>query len=275
MVGETQRVMTPDNAQSFAGLNIVKTRTVVNRGLCMGLFGGGGAGKTTIAASILQSEFSPRVLHCDAEGGASAIAHLDVDTARITSWSEAQRIGAEFRKAKLGDTPWDTIIWDNTTELQNLNIQSICGDAPPEIQQWGKSTSDMLRFTRFWRDLSQAIGINVILVCWDEIEKEESTGIWKRRVCFTKKLQAQYPGIIPFLGHVSPNERDANSRVLSFRPSNKTDAKFRVAPTEAAAKIPLELYVQRDAPVLADILDTIRGGKPWPTAKYAPPARNS
>lgn len=275
VLASSKTVLTPDNVHLFPGLTIVKTKTVVNRGLCLGLFGPGGCGKTTVAASIAASEFSKRTLHLDVEGGASSIAHLDIDTVPIAKWTDCQAVSKVFRDARADALPYDTVIWDNCSELQNVNLTSICGDRAPEIQEWGKSTADMLRFTRFWRDMARLKGLNVIFVLWEEIEKEESSSAWKRKVSFSNKLAAQWPGIVTWIGQVKTFERDPKARQLSFTPTPKTDAKFRVAPNEAAANIPLELYVPRDAPVLADILDTIRGGKKWPEARYKPPAKAS
>lgn len=268
-------VLTPENVRSFAGLRVIKAQEIpVSRGLCLALCSPGGAGKTTTAATICKSKEAGKVVVFDIDASTDSIAHLPVDVVQIEKWPDMQAIGREYERLKPGDEyPWDTLIWDNLTEAQNRNISSIVPAGDIQIQHWGKSTADILRFTRFWRDQARRLGINVIFNVWEEQERDEASGRYRRHVSFTNKLAAQWPGIVTMIGHISAVDRQPDKRRLSFTLNRDTDAKWRVAPTDPAAKIPTEMIYGVDDPVLGDLLDAVRNAKPFPIAKYSPPQK--
>lgn len=255
---------------SWGGFTVTKTGAIAkDRGFCIALYGMGGSGKTTLAASIRTSKHAGRILDIDIEGGADALAHIpDIDVYSPKSFTAVDNL--IDRIAKDTKCPYGTIFIDNMSELQNLSIQGLVPvDTMPQLQHWGKCTAEMLSFTRKCRELSKKRGINVIFMVWSEFDKEESNAQWHNHVCFTPSLAKQFPGIITMVGLVTPTVRPPYIRKVSFVASEKTDSKFRIAPTDAAADIPLELYYGINDPVLADMLDAIHGDKPFPKARYA------
>ena len=128
--------LTPETARLFAGLNIVPAREIVNSGLCLGLCGTAGSGKTVTAANIHKSQHAGKVLVLDAEAGSSSIADMPVDVATIKRWSELQDVGKEITKN--GTVEFGTIIIDNMTEIANMRLQEIAGGAQPQIQHFGQ-----------------------------------------------------------------------------------------------------------------------------------------
>lgn len=270
------RILTPNNVESFAGLRIVPSREIVNNGLFLALYGQGGSGKTTTAAMLTKSQHAGRALLLDAEAGASAIAHLDtVDVAPITKWTEITKLRSELERVSHRDElPYWTYIIDNMTEIQAMHIAEVAGIGNEvQIQHYGKVMADILRELRAWRELTRRLGVHVIICLWEERDKDEETTRWTRRVYLTNKLAQAFPGVMNLVGHILPVRNAPDLRKISFLPGENVDAKFRVAPTERAATLPKEIYYAADKPVLADMLDTIRGDHEWPASKYPAPTR--
>ncbi len=280
MVVSNPKIMTPANARQFAGLQITSTRESINNGLVIALYGQGGVGKTTMAAMITKSKNTGKALIFDAEAGSSAVAHLGdtVDTTPITRFSQLDDAGKALDRWPPDEPlPYDNYIFDNMTEMMHMRIQEIAGPGKDiQIQHWGTCTADFLRETRRWRDRARKLGINVIFCVWEDREKDESLGNkWTRRVFFTPKLAQAFPGIVTMVGHILPVQNMPEYRKVSFQASEITDSKWRAAPNENAAQIPLEIYYKADMPVLADILDTIKQGTAWPASKYPRPQRQT
>lgn len=269
--------MTPQNIRMFAGLQI--TNETTETGICMGMYGTGGSGKTTTLAEIVYSPYGTPALLVDVEGGSSSVEHLmplGLDIVKPSKWSEVENIRREFKRGLGGGHAYKSLIWDNVSELASMLMKSIT-PTQPQIQHWGQMTATMLEFIRENRDLARLEGINTLFCLWEETEKDELTGIVRKKLNLTPKFGAAFPGIVTMVGRLTVvgKARDDYVRQLSFAPSTDTDAKFRVAPTDVAAKIPLELYLRRDVHFLADFLSTVRDGTPFPADKYKAPIRQA
>lgn len=253
----------------FGNIAIRKASESDPWGVCLALYGPPGVGKTTAAGKIsLVSEGSP-VLFLDAEGGTRSISHLNkCDVAQVGTWPELVSVSQQIMAQKK-DCQWKTIVIDNMSEIQAINVKSIVGDRIPQIQDWGKTTADMLNFTRLWRDFARFNSVNVILIAWASPSKEEFNGIeiTKQDVAFTPSLARQFPGIVDIVGHLTVEQNQ--TRTLSFAPSNRTAAKFRRSGDENAVKIPLIIKFGEQHNPLGDIITTLRTGTPWPAEKYA------
>jgi len=259
-------VFSKDNKKSFAGSKIVTAEVSIDWGLFCILYGHAGCGKTTLAAAAEDSEYGKPCVIMDAEGGVRSIAHRKQQVIKITKWDQVTNIIEALKSGK--DCPWKTIIWDNASELQVKNMEKVnpSGDAPTQ-PQWGKNTIEMLQWIRDCRDIAQTRSINIIIIAWDSVE--DDAGSKRRYIHFTPKLSEKAPGIVDIIGHITVQNNPPNfTRILSFSPSPKTDAKFRRAENEPAVDIPLQIpYGLANLP-MGDLLDTLRGGKPWPKNKY-------
>lgn len=232
------------------------------------LYGKGGAGKTTLAATALNSRFirDGRMLHCNAEGNGHVLHHLGerMKFTQILRWGQVEALTTHF-KAHKHDHGYDCVIWDNMSELQELHIRSIVPEGTDkQIQHYGKNTAAMLDFTRTWRVLSEETKLVVIFIAWEDAWKED-TGTMHSQVQFTPSLQKQFPGIVSSVGLLTAEGR--NLRKLSFIASKNNDTKLNRSQDSNAMGIPLELY----NPDLGPMLDTILGGDKFPTERYARP----
>lgn len=251
--------------KTFAGLNVRQATEETPAGISIAIYGAPGVGKTTLAAQASLSEYGGRTLFLDAEGGTRSISHLsNVDVIDIVDWNTFGKVTTELANPN-APCEWGTIVLDNMSEFQAVNLRHIVDKRMPEIRDWGQTTSDMLYVTRLYRDLARKRGFNVFYIVWEAPEKDE-TGIIKRDVGFTPSLARQFPGILDIVGYLTVDNNGI--RVLSFAPSVRTAAKFRRSRKEQAMKIPLTLYYGVDDTPMVDLLNTLKGDLPWPDGKY-------
>lgn len=251
------------NVETLGRFKLRPATTPPASGMCIALYGAAGVGKTTLAAQAALSPLGSPVLIIDAEGGSRAVAHMqNVYVADVKSWKEITEVSNEVAK----QAQFKTIVLDNMSEFQQINLKGIVGNGMPQIQHYGQNTNEMLNFSRLWRDISRDTGVNVIFIAWESPEKDESTGIIKRDLGFTPSLAKQFPGIIDIVGYLTVNQKGL--RVLNFAPSVRNAAKFRRSQTEVAMQIPLQLTYGLNEYPMVDLLNTLKGGETWPTGRY-------
>jgi GTPase SAR1 family protein len=277
-------VLTRENAnrviKSYGGVEISPVSSP-DRGLVLGIYGPGGVGKTTLAATITDAadDLGSPALLLNARGNPHVISSYagKIDIADITRFDQVEKIRADMLRDK--SLEYKSVIIDNVTELWSMDLRDRYG--PMTTVEWTKhsaSTSDIMQLVRNWIDMAE-IGpkLNVIFVFQETPETRDirgRTGVIVSEVAFNKALQSHIPSLINFLGrlYIHTNEPPYR-RVLDFRPIDTIhQAKLQVDRDDQYAKqIPFEVY----DPSLASILDTIRGHKPWPAEKHAAPQRTT
>lgn len=272
-------VMTPNNISDFAGLKISKA--TAPRSIFLAIYGTGGSGKTTLGAEVvngLEEDGNPTLL-VDIDRSSSSVIHLQdrgLNILPIETWNDALKILTAFKR---GDTPFKAIMWDNISELLALCIRHYAPSGMPEgsaaIQTWGKINAAMMEFVRDMRTYCSRDGIHLIMVLWEEREKDKLTEIVRNKVLLNPAFAAAFPGMATMVGRLSVPGGEATNyvRLLDFAPDERFDTKFRVAPTEAAADIPLKLYVKQGSNFIVDFVNTVKYGKEFPKNKYTKPTR--
>lgn len=272
----TATTLTPQNAAAAIkgwGGFVVQPVSNMDKGLALGLYGPGGIGKTTLAATITDSIHAPRALLLNARGNPHVIgSYADkIDVIDISKYDEQEKIRQQVLKDG-ANFPYQSVIFDNVSEVFYRRLTELYGPiADITWQKHSATTADMLQLVRNWMDLTEGgPKINVIFVFQEVPETRTIRGQEvpsRSEIAANKALQSQIPTIINFMGRLYQMEdTPPYRRMLDFRPVESVhQAKFQVDMTDPVTKeIPMEVW----DPSLASLLDTIRYHKPWPTSKH-------
>lgn len=260
--------ITQENASIvIPGLDIKYSSDYVNLGTNWTFYGQGGAGKTTLPASLNGTEFGP-VFFLASESGISVVQDKKIPYADMAKWSDMEKLLNAFK----GPNPpaIKSVVLDNLSEMLSICIHMVAPSGQPTQPEWNKITNYMCDMVRDFRDLTKRMDLNVFFLAWDADERDELQAV-KKDINFTPALRKAFPGIVDTVGHIAVLDRRPDMRKISFAPSPKTIAKFRRAPTANARKIPFEIYYTLDNMPLVDILRTMKTDQPWPTERYPVP----
>lgn len=261
--------LTPANAPRRLGATQLQRIPPFAGGLIMGIYGPGNAGKTTLAATITDSELGTPALLLNAKGNPFVIEHYadKIDLVEIKQFAQVEAT----RQAVLQDKqrPWKSVILDNVSEMWSMDLSELYG--PTTDVEWTKhsaSTADILQLHRSWIDLAMATGINVVFIYQESNEARTIRGQKvesRSELGFNRALQSQVPSLLNMLGRLYViSDPPVYRRMIDFRPIETMHQSKLQLPPALLAKIPYEQY----DPSLADILDTLKGGREWPTAKH-------
>lgn len=269
--------LTPVNAltviRKLGGLD-VKPVSNEERGLILGIYGEPGIGKTTLAATITDSEFGRPALYIDARGNPHVVnSYADrIDVVTIEKFAQLEAIRQSLLKDKTLD--YKTIIIDTLTEAWSIDLRDLYGPtADVDWQKHSASTADVLQLVRNYVDLSTSgPKVNVVFVMQETVEERtiNNQKITRSEIHFNKKLQEYLPSLVNFLGRLYIYEQNAPfRRVLDFTPAPTLhQSKIQRDPNDPAARdIPYQVY----NPSLAPIVDAIRGHVAWPVAAHERP----
>lgn len=132
------------------------------------IYGDPGAGKTTLAATAQDHDEMKNVLFANIEGGLVSIAHRgDIHEKKIKNTAALEALAWDLAQGKYKSV--HTVVVDNVTELQTLNLQEIVQAAIDSgrnmvknrartiddvwQEDYMKSTKQLGRLFRFLRDL--------------------------------------------------------------------------------------------------------------------------
>lgn len=251
-----------------SGIVILKASELPpENGICMSLYGQGGAGKTTLVADAANAT-DKRTLFLNAGGGLDAISHrTDFEYIELFEYRSFRNMRNALKR---GGHPFGNVIIDNLCEVINQNQTEVSGSPTGviEIGDWNKITREIIFSVREFVVIAQQQGINVFFLCWDSDEKDDR-GVLKKDLAFTPALRKEYPGVVTIIGHVGVTN-DPLRRQLDFAPGPRTVAKFRRNgdPKSTANQIPFKIVYGLDNLPLADIIKTWKGEQGWPANKY-------
>jgi phage nucleotide-binding protein len=239
------------------GLKVMRANEVVDAwGLNMVLFGIPGAGKTALAATAQDSPYGADVLFIDVEGGTRTIAdRKDITVFKPDTFSEVREMYDWIVDAgESGGHSFKTIVIDTLPELQRIGLKEILSSSKnpdwPGIQDWGKSTEQMMAMVRAFRGLSQGHGYNIIFTAHANEQKDEVTGAVMVRPNLTPKATEMVCGAVDVVGYLSRNP--AGVRELRLEPTNTIMAKYR----QPRSGVQLPTVIQD--PNLVSILEHLR-----------------
>lgn len=245
-------VLTPD---TIAGLRIVSPEAY--EWIKLLVYGEPGVGKTRFAGSaVLVPEMQP-VLVLDFEGGTLSLQDMsDINIVRLTSWEKVDRLyGSLYDK-----NPYKTIVVDSLSELQKFSMSEIMrqvvqkdSERDPDIaslREWGKSSEQVRRFVRAFRDLQ----CNVIFTALNSEDRDERTNTIKSRPGLPGKLKGEVSGYVDIVLYMYRKEIrvDGNRKIQTLVLTQGTE---RQQAKDRSGKLP-ELL---EAPTMQDVYNYIRG----------------
>lgn len=268
---------TPRIPTKFAGLPIRKPSEIQqHRGTCITLTGKGGVGKTTLAATITHSDIAQRCLFVDLEGGAHVLDDDPyMDIVEVHSWSELEVI----LQSLVRDTKtYRSVIIDNASEALELckAKYNFYADITKQLSLWNQITNDMVTMFRTGRDIARQEQFVTIFCMWDTIDNEDDMGqkFKHRNVSLNPKLAEKFLGIMDIVGWLEQPTKPnlPYPPILHFDIDPLYPTKKRISPRQQSLlKIPDIIY----NPDLGHIIDTMIGGKPWPTEQHQKPTGRS
>lgn len=214
------------------------------------VYGYPGAGKTMLAGSADEVDSMSPVLFIDIEGGTKTIRKRfpTVDVVRVsnvfddkgnlkkTAWQSLQDVYEGIRKkaAIEGSMPYKTIVIDSLTEGHKTSMESIMlqvqkkdPDRDPDIpamRDWGKSSEQIRRFVRAFRDLP----CHTIFTALEASTKDATTGAIQVHPSLPGKLALEIPGYLDEVLYLySKPNKEAVARFLLSQPTGKHIAKDR------------------------------------------------
>lgn len=218
--------------------------------ILMVVYGEGGVGKTTFAAT------APRPIIADCENGSKyfGLRGIEADVAMIESWADMH----EFLEIALTDK-YDTVIIDPIGELMEKLMRYMVAkadsklvqkDGNPTMAGWGWLKQTMRNFLKVMRDS----GKNIVIIAHVQ-EKDDEGRIVKRPMVATK-LSEELVNLVDVVGYmttVSDTESSETKRVIIVDPaSDKFVAKDRTGR--------LGKYIEPD---FTKIVDGVRGDKDY------------
>lgn len=225
----TTEVLTPT---TLGGLRVQKVKEQTPY-INLLVYGDYGVGKTRLGGSADAVPEMRKVLFVDVEGGTLTLrdSYPNVDIVRIVSWSDMQALYDELFAGSHG---YNTIVLDSLTEIQRFNMTHVMNQTLemateqdrnkdpdlPELRDWGKSSEQIRRFVRAFRDLP----INTIFTCLAKDDKHPKTGIVTKRPDLPGKLAQQVPAFFDVVLYMFMKEVDDTPRRLLLATSTDTIA---------------------------------------------------
>lgn len=197
------------------------------------IYGDSGVGKTRLAGSADAVPEMRKVLLIDVEGGTLTLrdTYPDVETVRVTSWTEMQVVYDELYTGKYDYT---TIIIDSLTEIQKMSMSQVMRklvdehgerDADvPGLREWNINLEQTRKFVRAFRDLP----VNTVFTALMRADKNPRTGALKRKPSLSGKIADEVAAFLDIVVYLYAKEIDGEQkRMLLCGQTEETIAKDR------------------------------------------------
>lgn len=232
------------------------------------VYGNPGVGKTTFAGSAQDHERGADVLFIDAEGGSRSISdrkdirifhpqdvHDEEGDLIESAWEQMYKM---YQFLAHQEHPFKTIVQDSLTVIQELCLADIMRSSKtpelPNIGDWGKCNTAMLRMVKAWRNFARERGWNVIFTALVTEKKDESTGAIVGRAKMTPGCAENVLGLVDCVGFMDFGKD--GKRILHFAQKGVNIAKIRQPRTSESRPL---LPNQLENPTMGKVLDIIYG----------------
>ncbi len=199
------------------------------------VYGKPGVGKTHLAAtSDLVPAMRP-VLYLNVEGGDMTLRHAAPEVRKLPaegnlSWPQLESVYHELHRQCYGERQPDefvprTVVLDSGTELQKINMAQLMADLVraepdknwdpdvPDLRRWGKSSEQMRRWIRRYRDLP----LNFIMICHESEEKDNMTGLISHKPQLPGKLANEVAGFFDVVVYLYVTQEEHEGKTQTVR----------------------------------------------------------
>jgi len=192
-------------------VEIKRTSTMTAPSLVLCVYGQGGVGKTTLAAT------APKPIIIDSEEGVKAFRArgIDVPYIAVSSWKDVR----EAWKLIQESDEYETIVVDPVGVFMNLIIDDVSGGGSMNIGKWGTAKKNMREF--IWAIKSS--GKHAVFVAHEEETPDEDALI--RAPKMATKLSSELVDMCDVVGHLRVGE--GGQREMLVQPDTKYKAKDR------------------------------------------------
>jgi phage nucleotide-binding protein len=248
------------------GITIIRASDVPDAwGINILIYAFTGVGKTFLARTAADDPKTSTVLFIDAEGGSRT--NSDRDDIHVLKPKTFKDITDTYEWLYDNKTQYRTVVLDSLHEIQALGMKDIMRVATnpgfPSIQDWGKSSEQMTRVVRAFRDLAHLHGMNIVFTAPAREDKDERTGLWLIRPALTPAATNGVCGAVDTVGYLSVDVK-TGTRKLRIQPTATINAKHRQPPGE----VPLPPFI--DNPTLPGLAQALAQSMPASIAKGTP-----
>jgi phage nucleotide-binding protein len=194
-------------------VQIIRTSEMTKPSLVLTIYGQGGTGKTTLAAT------SPSPIFLDAEEGTKALGArgIDVPVVNVKHWKDVQEAWGLISAS----TDYQTVVIDPMDAFLNLLVEDLKGGGDMTLQKWGFAKDRLRKF--IWA--VKKSGKHVVFVAHED-EKEDE-GKLVRRPKLAANMSGELVDLCDVVGHLRVGE--GGKRELLVQPTEKWVAKDRFA----------------------------------------------
>jgi hypothetical protein len=172
------------------------------------------------------------MLVVDFEGGTESLVGLDIDVARMRSWSDFYEVA---RMLKAGKHEYKSIGLDSLSEVNRFSMNTILEQEGPgrrdpdslQLQDWGKIRTQVSRVARLFRDLE----MHVFFTSHDQEITDPREGEIKVPSFIPQGLRVELPGMVDICAYLAlstrPNKEGEYARFLLLKNFPKYGVKAR------------------------------------------------
>lgn len=255
--------------QKFGLHDIVEART---NGRSIYIMGDGGAGKTTLAATLIETQYGSPAMYIDVDGGVHVISSKIDQGIYYYKFEGCTKLELLIR-GLVESCPFKAIVLDNGSALAYEKLQEMRKQKPQE-EDW-RLYNDVTNYIQVvcetLHKIAQKYNIIVVVNFWTLIETDTNDVTHRRIIpALNPALLARVQGIPDILAYLTVEDDAQHTRKLTMTPpTSRLLTKFRRDTNDVAQTIPEELW----NPSLAPIVDTLINGVPFPKEKFIRPSR--
>jgi phage nucleotide-binding protein len=215
--------------------NLEAVGSKIDRGISFIIYSDPGIGKTTMSATLP----SDVTLIINTEAGLGPLLgsghHVfNVVKACNNTGKDLEAVMSDiYLKLRTGDHPYENVVVDNLSELEQQLIHSLTtkhGKEVPELREYGEASYKMKEWLHNFRDLVFN-NINVIFNAWEfplDIRNSDGQVLTKTFPMVGKKIAPQACGIVDCVGHLEIYPK-SGKRWVRFGPHDQyiTKSQFK------------------------------------------------